>query len=448
MAKWTKRNLLKGMFGGTAVTVGLPLLDYFLDGNGQALASGAPIPTRFGTWFWGCGVNAARWTPDRVGRDYDFKAELRPLQPHKDKLTVLSGFNCILSGQPNLPHWTGIMATLTGAAPTRGGMGSGTTDHPTLDTLVSGAIGQRSRFRSLEIACTGQPGVSYSMPAGSTVNPSEVDPVALYQRIFGPEFSDPNSATFTPDPAIMARQSVLSSVRSEREALMRVVGAADRERVDQYFTSLRQVEQQLAHQLERPAPAVACRVPQAPAAIELGPTWESAVRAHDVLTDLLVMALACNQTRVFNLALSTAASNLRRSDEPISFHELTHEEPVDQALGYQPKSTFFMEKSMETFASMLSKMDAVREGDGTLLDHSLVLGTSESNYAKLHSIDSLPVMVAGSAGGKWRSGQHVIGRGDPVTRVGLTIQQTLGMTVDTWGVAAMQTSNPINEVMV
>ena len=64
MARWTRRNVLKGFAYGSAVTVGLPLLDCFLDGNGAALASGARIPTRFGTWFWGCGVNAARWIPD------------------------------------------------------------------------------------------------------------------------------------------------------------------------------------------------------------------------------------------------------------------------------------------------------------------------------------------------------------------------------------------------
>jgi Protein of unknown function (DUF1552) len=448
MAKWTRRMTLKGMLAGSAVSVALPMLDCFLDGNGQALAAGAPIPTRFSTWLWGCGVNASRFFPDRVGKDYDFKTELAPLQPYRDKLTVLSGFNCILSGQPNLPHWTGIMGTLSGAAPTSGGMGSGSTDYPTLDTLVAASIGQRSRFRSLEIACTGQPDVSYSMAAGSTVNPSEVDPVAFYKRIFGAEFANPNAATFTPDPSVMVRQSVLSAVREDRELLMRTVGAADRERVDQYFTSVRQTEQQLSQMLQRPAPAEACVVPKAPGAIPLGPVWDTALAAHDKLTDLLVMALACNQTRVANIALSTLASNLRRSDEPTSFHELTHEEPVDPTLGYQPKSTFFMESSMRTFASFLKKLDAVREGDGTLLDHSLVLATSESNYAKLHTIDSLPILVAGTAGGKWRSGQHITGKGDPVSRVGLTVQQALGMSIDSWGVAAMHTSNPINEVVV
>lgn len=448
MANWTRRNILRGALNGAAVTVSLPFLDCMLDGNGEALAAtGAPIPTRFGTWFWGCGVNASRWTPDRIGFDYDLKAELAPIGKYQKKVTVMSGFNCLLDGRPNLPHWSGVMATFAGAAPLTGGMGGGATEYPTIDTIIADAIGAGTRFRSLEVACTGSAGVSYSMRKGSTVNPSEVDPISLYKRIFGPEFKDPNAGEFKPDPQVMLRHSVLSSVSEERAELLRSVGAADKARVDEYFTSLRQVEQQLAHMLEKPAPADACVAVNEPGKMPLGPTWDTAVATHDVMAQLLAMALACNQTKVFNIALSTAASNLRRSDSPVAFHELTHEEPVDQRLGYQPKSTFFMEKSMETFASLLKIMDGIKEGSGTLLDHSLVLATSESNYAKIHSLDSLPIMVAGSAGGKWRSGQHVVGKGDATSRVGLTIQQVLGLSVETWGAGAMQTSRPVSEVI-
>jgi hypothetical protein len=166
-----------------------------------------------------------------------------------------------------------------------------------------------------------------------------------------------------------------------------------------------------------------------------------------MLGGLLIMALACNQTRVFNVALSAAASNLRKAGEPVPLHELTHEEPIDEKLGYQPKATYFIERSMETFATMVRMLDSVKEGNGTLLDHSLVFAMSESNFAKTHSVDNMPMMVAGSANGKWKAGQHINGRGDAVTRVGLTIQQVLGMPVDNWGTAALQTSRPITEVM-
>jgi hypothetical protein len=447
MAKSTRRSILRGALGGATVAVALPLLDCFLDGHGEALASGLPIPTRFGTWFWGCGVNEDRWFPDKLGANYDLKDELTPIAPYKDKVTVFSKFNCALGGRPNLVHWSGIMATFTAAAPRQGGQNGGSAELPTIDCLVADHMGKGTRFRSLEVACTGNPAVSYSMRAGSTVNPSEVDPVNLYKRLFGPGFADPNKADFTPDPEIMLRNSVLSSVKDDRDDLMRTLGAADRQRVDQFFTSVREVEQQMAMQLEKPPPAEACVVPKEPAKTALGPTWDAAMRSHELLGRLLVMALACNQTRVFNMALSNAASNLRKAGEPVSFHELTHEEPIDPKLGYQPNATFFMSQAMETFGTMLKMLDEVKEGDGTLLDHSLVLATSESNFAKIHSVDNLPIMVAGRAGGKWKAGQHVSGNGDPSSRVGLTIQQVLGLPVSSWGQEAMQTSKPIGEVM-
>ena len=229
---------------------------------------------------------------------------------------------------------------------------------------------------------------------------------------------------------------------------MRSVGVADRARLDQYFTSLREVEQQLAVQLEPPEPCVACKVPKEPAALQPGTTWEDATRMHDQLTNLLVMALACNQTHVFHVALSGAVSNLRKAGQSVALHELTHEEPIDPKLGYQIEATYFLERSMGVYASLLAKMDAIKEGDGTLLDHSLVLALSESNLAKLHTLESLPLVVAGTGGGKWRAGQHINGKGDTVARVGLSLQQAMGMPTGQWGTGANATSKPISEVVV
>ncbi|KPH69288.1 DUF1552 domain-containing protein [Novosphingobium sp. ST904] len=448
MLDLSRRNILRGILRGSAITVALPFLDLFLDGSGEALAAGAPIPTRFGTWFWGCGVNAKRFFPDATGTDFTFKDETHALTPFKAKTTIFSGFNVILDGQPNLTHWSGIMGALGGTTPSKGGNGIGTAVAPTLDCLIADHVSAGTRFKSLQMACTGQSSVSYSMRAGNTVNPSDVDPVTVYKRLFGPDFQDPNSGKFTPDTKLMVEQSVLSSVKDGRENLMRKVGAADRARLDEYFTSIREVEQQLAVQLQPPAPAEACRVPKMPAALEPGTTWEAATQMHDQLTDLLVMALACNQTRVFHVALSAAVSNLRRAGQSVALHELTHEEPIDDKLGYQIQATYFLERSMEVFASLLGKLDAVKEGNGTLLDHSLILALSESNLAKLHTLESLPMVVAGSAGGKWRAGQHVSGKGDTTSRVGLTLQQVMGLPVGSWGTGPNATSKSISEVIV
>ncbi|MFM8409658.1 MAG: DUF1552 domain-containing protein, partial [Alphaproteobacteria bacterium] len=143
-----RRTVLRGMLGGAAVSIGLPLLEVFLDDHGSAYADGGALPVRFGTWFWGCGMNPDRFTPERTGAGYDLPVELAPLAGLSDRVSVLSGFGVVLDGRPNLPHWTGVMSTLTGAVPRR----DGDVDAPTLDTIVSKAIGSSTRFRSIEMS--------------------------------------------------------------------------------------------------------------------------------------------------------------------------------------------------------------------------------------------------------------------------------------------------------
>ena len=100
----SRRNVLRGMMGGAAVTVGLPFLDCFLNTSGTALADGAPLPTVFGTWFWGCGLNPGRWEPKTTGAGYDMNIETMPLQPFKDRINVVSGMKVFLDGKGAKPH--------------------------------------------------------------------------------------------------------------------------------------------------------------------------------------------------------------------------------------------------------------------------------------------------------------------------------------------------------
>jgi len=439
-----RRMVLRGMLGGAAVSVGMPILDCLLDTNGVAFAGGAPLPVRFGTWFWGCGLNPGRWVPQKAGTDYDMPPEIKVLEAFRDKLSVFSGFRAVTDGQQAVVHYTGTMSILTGAAP----KAPATVEGPTIDTTISDAIGSRTRFRSLEIAATGNPRDSNSRRSSSVINPSEVSPLAFYTRLFGPDFKDPNAADFVPDPNVMIRQSVLSAVSDQRKAVMRDLGAADRARLDQYFTSVRQVEQQLALQLEKPAPLEACKIPQSVSDAKTGTEIDQVTANHAVLAQLMAQALACDQTRVFNVTFADAGSSLRKAGSTVTHHQLTHEEPLDDKLGYQPEATFFVERIIQGLNTMLVALDGIKEGDRTLLDNTLLLAHSETGYAKIHSLDNLPMMIAGKAGGKIKSGIHVPGNSDPVTRVGLTIQQALGLPLNNWGTGSMQTSKPITEIMV
>jgi hypothetical protein len=441
--KLNRRGVLRGVLRGSALTVALPFLDCFLDANGTALAGGRPLPVRFGTWNWGCGMNPQRWVPAKVGANYEMPVELKAIEPIRDQINVLTGFRAILDGAPNIPHVSGMVSLRAGIAAAKGSY-----DAPTLDVLIGNVIGTDTRFRSLEMTATGDPKHSYSYRSANGFNPAETSPVALYTRIFGPEFQDPNAADFKPDPKVMLRKSVLSGVTEDRADFVRQLGRADKARLDEYFTSVRQLEQQLDLQLQKPAPAEACKIAARPGDAPTGTEIGEVIANHKVMAELLAMALACNQTKVFNMVFSDSSSHLRKPGESMIHHLMTHEEPIDPTLGYQPKAAYFIERSMEGWASFVTTLASIREGNGTLLDNCLVFGHSDTEYARVHSISGIPMMTAGKAGGRLKTGIHVDGTGEPVTRAGFTLQQVMGVPVDKWGVGSMQTSKPISEIMV
>ena len=298
--KISRRRMLRGALQGMAISVGIPLLDCLLDDNGTAFASGRLLPVRFGTWFWGLGYTPSRWVPQKVGADYDLPPEIKYIEPYKHQINVLSNFDVKLDGKPNTAHYAGTIGFRVGTAvdePDRSQL-------PTFDVIIADAIGNDARFKSLEVASTGNNTDSYSRRTVNDVNPGEGSPVQFYTRVFGPDFRDPNTADFKPDPDVMLRLSVLSAIKDQRQSLFREVGSADRARLDQYFTSLRQVEQQLQLQLQKPPPAEACRVAGRPNEAPIGYEVGSVQTNHKLFAELMAMTLACNQTRVFNVVYS------------------------------------------------------------------------------------------------------------------------------------------------
>lgn len=440
-----RRSFLCGSLQGVAISVGLPFLDLFLNSNGDALAAtGAPLPRRFGTWFFGCGMNPQRWNPISEGRDWELTPELLPVADIRDKMNVLSGFSVKMAGESNQVHRTGVFGTLCGGAPKT----AESIEGPSLDVLISDHVGMRTRFRSLEMAAMGDPRHSNSLRDVSSVNPAEPSPLSLYSRVFGLGFSDPNAAEFSPDPRLLLRQSALSIVAVDRKRLERILGHNDRQRLDQYFTSVRQLEQQIALQLEEPEPLAACRIPDSPTQIPIDSEVDHVVANHALMAETLALALACDQTRVFNMTFSNRASGLRMPGSADTHHTLTHEEARDKTLGYQPRATAFVLRTMQAWTSFVKTLDAVPEGSGSLLDNCLVMAHSETSEANTHSVMGLPFMTAGSAGGKIRTGLHVSGVGDSTSRVGLTMQQAMGLNIGSWGTDQNQTSRPITEILV
>ena len=434
-----RRTVLRGMLGGSAITVALPLLDCFLNTNGDALADGGALPKCFVSWFQGLGYAPGYWEPKTIGANYEFGVQLKALTPMRDKINIFSGLKVFLDAHPAGAHTAGPQGVLQG--------GVSTPSLPSIDQIIADSIGTRTRFRSIEVSCDGSQ-TSFSNRSATAINPGQPSPVALYKDLFGPDFRDPNVAEFTPDPVVMARKSVLAVVTEKREKLMAMVGAADRARLDEYFSSLRSMEQKLQIQLEKPAPMEACTIPKSTEfEVQPGMLIDEAREANRLFGGLLAHAMACGQTNVASLNLGGSGSNLREAGSQQTFHMYTHEEMVDPVLGYQKKVAWFGNQVAEAYMDFAKTFESIKEGNGNLLDRTIIMYSTDSGYARSHLVENVPLMTVGGSKAGIKTGIHVAAKGDGVTRLGLTVMQALGVPVGSWGVEGNTTTKTITEIM-
>jgi hypothetical protein len=438
----TRRRVLKGMLAGSAVTVGLPILDCMLNENGTAFAdTGAPIPTRFMAYFWPLGFGEQDWVPKGAGSDYELPWQMAALQPFKKRMNLFSGSQVFLDGAGNQTHFTGVQGFMTGKVTT------GDEYYNSADALIANTIGGRNRFRTVVCAYDADPTASWTAFA-SGKQLAEVSPGALYTRIFGPEFTDPNAATFVPDPETMVRRSVLSVVGDERARIDKRIGAADRRKLDYYFTALRSMEQKLDIELQKPAPLPACTKPD-----EAKDDGHALFLASDSMTrldlflSLITHAFACDQTRVANTVCNPQSPALRREGDPTTHHGYTHEEPIDQKLGYQVKCAWFQQLYFQHLYNFAAALDTVKEGDGNLLDHMILWAYTDHGAPRLHSVRNYPFITIGNGNGRIKTGMHLPTPGDATTRMTLTVQQAMGVPVSSWGTGSNHVTSPIAGVL-
>jgi len=444
MKNLSRRRFLKGTLNGGVVTVALPFFDCLLNDNGTALADGAPLPLRFGTWSWGLGMSKAIFVPKKTGADFDLPEEIAALAPVQKHINLYTNFHVFKDSAPNLCHHSGWVVLRSGIAPLTRENRPG----ETIDVSVARKIGDATRFRSLSATATGDVRDSFSYENGNSVNAPEWSPLRFYQRLFGADFQDPNADKFTPDPKVLVRKSSLSVVMDDAKKLDRELGAEDRQRLDQYFTGLRDLERRFDLQLERPEPREACVLMPRPEDLPTGLDADLVAKRHRLMTDLMLMAVACDQTRVFNMFYASAFSATTKPGYDKPHHTATHEEAVDPGLSYQPNVSWFTRRAMDEWAYFVDALANFREGGGSLLDNCFVYATTDQSFAKLHAIDGIPMFSAGTAQGRVKTGLHVDGGGSPGCRLGYTAQRLMGLDIDSWGDKSNNTSNPIGEILV
>lgn len=432
-----RRTFLRGLVAGAAVSVALPPLEAMMNANGTAYAAGGAFPCRFGLYFWGNGILPDRWVPTDTGPDYTLSPQLAPLEGVRDHVAVLSGYTLKVANV--VAHGSGVAGILSGRDMIQQGEDA-TFAGPSLDQVIAGAIGDATRFRSLEVGV--QPGMTGRSHTGPwSVNPPESDPVALFERLFGPSFRQPGDGSVV-DPRIALKRSLLDGVLADAQTLNTKLGAADRARLEQHLDAVRDLELRLARLQEDPPDLDACVRPEAPEPIPPIEGRPQMLARARVMADLTTMALACDQTRVASMWFTDPLNDVLFPDATAGHHQLTHDEPGDQ-----PQVHDIILATMEGFAYWLESMRDITEGDGTLLDHCAVLATSDVSYGRTHSIDEYPILVAGGADGRLKTGfHHRTGGGENAGRVPLTLLRALGVSAASFGEGNAQTDRTVSEL--
>jgi hypothetical protein len=441
--KLSRRHLLRGLLQGTAVSLALPPLDIFMNIGGTAYACGSGLPQRFGLFFWGNGNLPSRWTPEGEGTGWALSEQLAPLAPVKDLITIVSGLSQKTGNL--IPHSSGVAGILSGAALQvyEDGREDGTFAGPSIDQTIALEIGGDTIYRSLETGVLpGTGGNSHNGP--NNKNPPELSPYAFYERIFGPTFRAPGEEGLV-DPTLGLRRSVLDAVMDDIDKLDARVGATDKARLDQHFTGIRELELRLARLEEDPPNLEACIRPEGPETEYPDIAGRPQITAiHRAMTDLLVMAMACDQSRVFSHWFSDQLTNSLFPEVTAGHHSLTHDEP-----GTQPQVSQIVQFVMGELCYMIERLSLIEEGDGTMLDNMVLLATSEISHGQTHSLDEMPIVLAGSACGRIQQGiHHRSHTGENVNKLMLSLIRSLSISASSYGTDEGEVSDGLSAIEI
>jgi hypothetical protein len=430
----SKKHLPRRTFlQGVGASLSLPLLDAMVPaGTALAQTAAAPAP-RFGFFYFPHGAVMDQWTPVSAGTGFDLPQILAPFADFRDQMTVVSNLRnkgAEGAGVHAINPGTWLSCVYPGRARPDDSLAG-----ITIDQLAAQRIGQDTPFPSLEI-CTevkasGNGGCNpeYGCGYGTTLSrrtptqplPMEHNPRKLFYRLFG------QGDTAEEREAIVAQTgSLLDLVTESASALRGQIGAADRMRVEEYLDSVREIERQV--QILADQDFSSFDLPDAPAGVPQD--WEEHI---NLMFDLTALAYQANMTRVVSFMIAAEISMLTYNQIGISeaFHPLSHHQNNASKLERLARLQAY---HSELFARFLDKMGSIPDGDGSLLDHSILLYGSNMSDSNLHNANPLPSAVFGRAYGRIKGGQHIVTEPDtPLANLLLTLLDRGGVALQSIG---------------
>jgi hypothetical protein len=413
---WSRRSFLRG----AGLALALPLLESLAPRRGRAQAATAPRRL----FFFDCpnGMHLPNWTPTGSGTSFTLSPILMPLLPYQNDILVVSGLEntAVEGGNIADGHMPSLAGLLTATTP----MQSPLTNTISVDQLAAATLRQHTGLPSLVLGDSSAGNNFYdarlSWDASGNPVAKQIEPAAVFSLLFGTV--DPTAGAAQLARQKLYRTSVLDWVTADAKRLQAHLGKSDRARLDQYLTSVRDVEQRI-----QSGSAAACSIGAAPGQPSTPPA------RMQMLLDLAVLALQCDQTRVISFQHDASGGGDWQYDfigVSGDHHTLSHGTDAASYAALTKIDTW----EVSQLAYLIGKLKAIPEGNGTMLDNTTVFFASEISNGAQHSHDHLPVVLAGRGGGAITTGRHLsLASAQPLANLFLSLLATVGVNVTTFG---------------
>jgi hypothetical protein len=409
----TKKHLARRTFlRGVGVSLALPFLDSMVPAQTLTSKTAANARVRLAYCYIPHGGVMANWTPAAEGSNFELSRSLMPLQPFQDQVVVVSNLAHKLAGAQGPgdsggDHGRSPSVFLNGVHPKRT-EGEDVRAGTTVDQIAATHIGQDTPLPSLELATEDMTGligacdVGFSCTYTNTISwrtpttplPMEINPRVVFDRLFGDGSSAAERLA-----RIQRERSIMDAVTSQVNHLQRGLPQNDRNRVAEYLDNVREIERRI--QLAEAKNSQSIKVPTTPIGIP-----DDHVEHSKMMFDLMALAFQAEITRVsaFMMAREVSYRTFPQIGVPDPFHATSHHQDNPEKL---EKLTKINTYHVSLIAYFMEKLKSIQDGDGTLLDHSLILYGSSMSNSNLHNHSPLPAFLAGGACGRMKGGRHI-----------------------------------------